>query len=72
VRFGDDLEISVDGARVGKTSATFLYEGRVRGQSEVAVRGKIVVACLDMKAHKAMEVPAKYRAMFEKHLRIQE
>ena len=68
VRFGDDLEIAVTVERIGRSSATFLYEGTVRGQDGVAVRGKVVVACLDMKMHRAMEVPPKYRAMFERHL----
>ena len=70
VRFGDDLEISVDVERVGKSSATFLYEGKVVGQGDVAVRGKIIVACLEMHAHRSMEIPPRYRTMFEKHLRV--
>ena len=42
VRFGDELEITVDVARLGRTSATFVYEGAVGGRR--AVRGRIVVA----------------------------
>lgn len=67
VRFGDDLEIAVDVARIGRTSATFVYTGAVRGRGGTAVRGKVVVACLDMITYRAMEIPAKYRALFEKH-----
>jgi 4-hydroxybenzoyl-CoA thioesterase len=68
VRFGDDLAIAVDVARIGRTSATFAYTGDVRGREGTAVRGKVVVACLDMKTYRAMDIPAKYRALFERHL----
>ncbi len=69
VRFGDDLEIAVDVGRLGRSSATFEYQGAVRGREGIAVRGRVVVACLDMSTYRAREIPAKYRALFEKHLR---
>jgi 4-hydroxybenzoyl-CoA thioesterase len=66
VRFGDELRIEVSIERIGRTSATFLYAGSVEAQA--CVRGKIVVACLDMKSFAPMEIPAKYRELFERHL----
>jgi 4-hydroxybenzoyl-CoA thioesterase len=68
VRFGDDLEVAVDVERLGRSSATFVYTGTVRGREGVAVRGKIVVACIDMTTYRAREIPTKYRVMFERHL----
>jgi 4-hydroxybenzoyl-CoA thioesterase len=66
VRFGDELEVAMDVERLGRTSVTCVYRGSVEGRA--AVRGKIVVACIDMATMKAQPVPPKYRAMFEKHL----
>jgi 4-hydroxybenzoyl-CoA thioesterase len=66
VRFGDELEIAVDVERLGRTSATFRYSGSVAGRR--AVRGKIVVACIDMTSYRAQEIPAKYRTIFERHV----
>ncbi|GAB4215033.1 MAG: hypothetical protein OHK0013_40220 [Sandaracinaceae bacterium] len=68
VRFGDDLDIAVDVTRIGKTSATFAYTGSVRGREGIAVRGRVVVACIDMSTYRAMEIPPKYRVLFEKHV----
>lgn len=66
VRFGDLLEIELGVARLGRSSATFAYRGTVAGRA--AVRGKVVVACVDMATMQARPIPAEYRAMFEKHL----
>jgi 4-hydroxybenzoyl-CoA thioesterase len=64
VRFGDVLDIAVSVTRVGDTSATFEYVGTRRGDSEPAVVGKIVVACLDMVTMKPQSIPDRYRALF--------
>ncbi len=66
VRFGDELALAVDVARLGRTSATFVYTGSVGGRP--AVQGKVVVACIDMASMRAQEIPSKYRAMFQKHV----
>lgn len=68
VRFGDELVIDVSIERLGRTSATFLYVGTRAGDEAPCVRGKIVVACLDMQAFTSREIPEKYRALFEKHV----
>jgi 4-hydroxybenzoyl-CoA thioesterase len=65
VRFGDRLVIVVSVTRVGDTSATFEYVGTQTGEQEVAVTGKIVVACLDMVTMRSQPIPPKYRALFE-------
>ena len=68
VRFGDELAIDVSIERLGRTSATFVYVGTRTGDEEACVRGKIVVACLDMKTFAAREIPEKYRALFAPHV----
>lgn len=72
LRFGDVVDFGVSVERVGKSSATFLYEGRkVKGdvlEDTVAVRGRIVVACIDMDGMRGQPIPDRYRAVFEKHL----
>lgn len=68
LRFGDDLRIDVSIERIGKTSATFVYVGTKVGDDAPAVRGKIVVACLDMKRFGPQPIPEKYRALFERHV----
>lgn len=67
VRFGDVLEIGVAVEKVGKSSATFVYEGTVVGGDGPAVRGKIVVACIDMATMRSQPIPDRYRTVFEKH-----
>ena len=69
VRFGDDLVIAVEIERLGRSSATFVYTGTRGGDDGPAVTGKIVVACIDMTTMRSQEIPPKYRALFEKHLR---
>lgn len=71
LRFGDVADFAVTVERVGKSSATFLYEGRKvegEGLSEPVVKGRIVVACIDMQTMKGQPIPDRYRAVFEKHL----
>lgn len=65
VRFGDRLAITVSVSRVGETSATFEYTGRLAGDDDAAVSGKIVVACIDMATMRAQPIPARYRALFD-------
>lgn len=68
VRFGDDLVIEVTLTKIGRSSATFRYVGTKAGDDGPAVIGTVVVACIDMSAMRAQEIPAKYRALFEQHL----
>ncbi len=65
-RFGDLLSIELGVERIGRTSASFLYRASVEGRS--VARAKVVVACLDMRSYRAMEIPPKYRVLFEAHL----
>lgn len=65
VRFGDTLSIEVRVAKLGESSATFEYVGTIAGETEPAVIGRVVVACIDMTTYRAQPIPLKYRAMFE-------
>ncbi len=68
LRFGDTLEVRLSVARIGERSATFRYEGRAAGSERIAVEARITVACVDMDAFRAVPIPPKYRALFERHL----
>lgn len=65
-RFGDLLAVELRVERLGRSSATFLYQASV--EDRPVARGKIVVACIDMQTYRAREIPEKYRALFEEHL----
>ncbi len=66
VRFGDVLEVEVRVTRIGTKSATFEYRGARDGVP--ACQGRIVVACMSMDTYEGCPIPAKYRALFERHL----
>lgn len=68
VRFGEELVFEVSLTKIGRSSATFRYVGTRRGDDGPAVIGTVVVACIDMTTMRAREIPAPYRALFEKHL----
>lgn len=68
LRFGDELAIEVRVSRIGRTSATFEYVGTRVGDGEPSVQGKVVVVCLDLRTFRARDIPAKYRALFERHV----
>jgi 4-hydroxybenzoyl-CoA thioesterase len=68
VRFGEEIDVSVEVARIGEKSATFEYTGRRSGGGERVCKGRIVVACISMDDYAARSIPDKYRALFEKHL----
>jgi len=65
VRFGDRLAIVVSVARIGESSASFEYVGTRVGDDEPALKGKIVVACIDMTTMRGQPIPARYRTLFE-------
>lgn len=66
VRFGDVLDVEVLIHRIGRSSVTFGYVGRVEGR-EVA-KARITVACIDMRTFRSRPIPDKYRRLFEEHL----
>lgn len=70
VRFGDTLHFEVVVKRLGRSSATFEYRGRLTPEGDLAVVGTIVVACLDMTTRRAREIPEKYRALFARHVEV--
>ena len=67
-RFGDVLTISLEVARIGDKSATFVFQGRNRAENRLVLTGKVTCVCIRMDTFESQPIPAKYRAMFEKHL----
>ena len=68
LRFGDVLELEMWASRVGDKSVTCEYIGRRAGDEEVAVRARVIVACIDLRTYAARPIPPKYRELFEHHL----
>jgi len=66
VRFGDTLRVTVSVARIGHKSATFRYAAERDG--ELACRGTVVVACLDMDTYRGRPIPERYRELFARHM----
>lgn len=69
IRFGDVLRIELDVEAIGKSSATFLYRGRLEGGDGVEiVQGRVTVVCIDMRTFESRPIPDFYRRLFERHL----
>lgn len=57
MRFGDSFEVEMIVESVGRSSITFAYAIRIRGNELVAVQGKKVTACLDLDTFEKKEIP---------------
>jgi 4-hydroxybenzoyl-CoA thioesterase len=71
LRFGDVVDFEVTVERVGKSSATFLYVGRIAKDDALSapvVNGRIVVACIEMTSMRGQPIPDRYREVFTRHL----
>jgi 4-hydroxybenzoyl-CoA thioesterase len=66
LRFGDEFEVEVRVAKIGRTSATFHYIGRKEGT--LAAEARMTVVCVDMKTWQPVPIPDRYRQLFERHL----
>ena len=63
--YGDDVEVEVAVSRVGRTSATFEYHLRRAADATLCARATLVHVALDVDARRAVEIPARLRAVFE-------
>ncbi len=68
LRFGQVLAVRMVVERLGEKSATFRYEGREAASGRLCAEARITVACVDMDSFRAVSIPPKYRALFERHL----
>ena len=67
-RFGDVLRVELSVERIGKSSTTFAYRLTNAGDGRLVATGRVTCACVDTRSFRAQPIPAKYRALFEKHL----
>lgn len=58
--FDDPLDIAVTIDRVGRTSFTLAFDVSTQGRN--AAHGKVVIACIDRQAQRAVPIPEKLRA----------
>lgn len=68
VRFGDVLRIRVTCTRVGARSVTLRYSAARAADGALCAEGRITTACVDMRTFASQDVPAEYRAFFERFL----
>ena len=62
--YGDEVEVEVSVSRVGRSSATFEYRLRRASDATLCARATLVQVALDVDARRAVEIPARYRAVF--------
>jgi YbgC/YbaW family acyl-CoA thioester hydrolase len=62
--YGDEVEVEVFIARVGRSSATFEYRLRRASDGTLCARVTLVQVALNVDEHRAVEIPARYRAVF--------
>jgi 4-hydroxybenzoyl-CoA thioesterase len=67
LRMGDLLEIDVWVERVGERSATFVYRGRRRGDTDVALDARATVVCVDIERVSPIAIPERYARLFRAH-----
>jgi 4-hydroxybenzoyl-CoA thioesterase len=68
LRYGEQIEIEVGVAKLGRTSITWKYTVYVEGESTPAIEGSNVTVCLDMKTFKKRKIPDWLRKKLEKLL----
>jgi 4-hydroxybenzoyl-CoA thioesterase len=57
LRFGEAFEVEIAVESVGKTSITFIYAIYTAKDREMAIRGKKVMACMDLNTFKKKKIP---------------
>jgi 4-hydroxybenzoyl-CoA thioesterase len=65
LRYGDTLDIAVYVSRVGNSSATFEFRVYRTGSDDLLVRSSQVKVAVRMDAWQKVEIPEKYRKIFE-------
>ena len=64
LRFGDRAEVQVSCFRLGRSSLGLRYRFAVDGRE--CVDARMVTACVDLRTSQSFEMPARYRAAFER------
>jgi 4-hydroxybenzoyl-CoA thioesterase len=64
LNYGDEVEITVAVARLGRSSVTFTYSLRRVSDETLCVRADIVQVAMNLDSFRPVEIPARYRAAF--------
>jgi 4-hydroxybenzoyl-CoA thioesterase len=62
--YGDEADIEVAVARVGRTSVTFVYSARRARDGHLCARSEQVQVCMSLDARRALPLPAELRRAF--------
>ena|SRR4051794_23551989 len=62
--YGDEAEVEVSVARVGKSSVTFEYSVRRLSDGTLCARSTQVQVAMDLETRRPVPVPERYRAIF--------
>ena len=64
VGYGETLHLSIETARIGRSSVDFIYRGR-RADGELAFQVKNIQVAVDMDKWKSRPIPEHHRKAFE-------
>ncbi len=62
--YGDEVDVEVSVARVGRSSATFEYALRRVSDGTICARVTLVQVAMNLDVRRAIEIAARYRAIF--------
>lgn len=62
--YGDEVDVEVSVARVGRSSATFEYALRRASDGTLCARATLVQVAMNLDTRRAVEIAARYRAIF--------
>ncbi|HEV3470892.1 MAG TPA: thioesterase family protein [Pyrinomonadaceae bacterium] len=64
--YGDEVEVLVSVSRVGRSSATFEYRLRRRGEAEPRASVTLVQVAINLDTRRPVEIPDELRRAFER------
>jgi 4-hydroxybenzoyl-CoA thioesterase len=65
VVYGDEVDVEVAVARVGRSSVTFVYSARRASDGELCARSEQVHAAMSLDARRAVPLPEELRRAFD-------
>ncbi len=65
---GDEIEVEVTAARIGRRSVTIRYRTYRPTRPDPAAVALITQVCIDMDSFRAIDVPAEIREAFARHI----
>ncbi|HZI93761.1 MAG TPA: thioesterase family protein [Patescibacteria group bacterium] len=66
IRYGDTLTISIAIPRIGRSSVELEFTATRRGDDDACILSRQTVVCVDMATLRPVELPRRYRELFER------